>query len=447
MGIRKLLFVAIGCSGLFWQPPITAQTLQEAIHTAINQTPDYLTRQANQKALRGRLREAYGGYLPNLDIAAAYGRDKNNNVTTRTNSGGSLTLTRREASFTLTQMLFDGFAVRSDVEGSAARLKGASRDVYATMQDVTLRVAEAYLEVLRRQSVVRYAKDNLANHQEIFQQIQLRSESGIGRRADLDQARGRLALARTNLITEQANLRDAEANYIRIIGVTPDTLARPEGPSLMPASVDAAMGVALEFHPDLQEARANVQAARADKRAAKSAFYPRIDLEVAGSDDRNTSGSPTNSSSFSTMLRLNYNIFRGGADRARENQSAWRIEEAKQNRNVVQRQVEQSLRISWNAWTSAKASLRYRKEHAEASERTRDAYRNQFSIGQRTLLDLLDSENELFSARSAFIASLYTELLGRYRVLQSMGRLTETLNIPVPDEAKFRDSSWFDNFF
>jgi adhesin transport system outer membrane protein len=146
------------------------------------------------------------------------------------------------------------------------------------------------------------------------------------------------------------------------------------------------------------------------------------------------------------MLKFNYNLFRGGKDLAQEHAAAWALEESKEGLSQVRRQVEQSMRISWNAYTNARAQLQYRKEHAEAIQKTRDAYHDQFSIGQRTLLDLLDSENELFSANTAYIAAQYVELLGKYRVLGSMGQLMKYFKIPVPDTAKYTSRKWVDGF-
>ena len=147
------------------------------------------------------------------------------------------------------------------------------------------------------------------------------------------------------------------------------------------------------------------------------------------------------------MVRMNYNLYRGGADVAAEKKAAWDYERAKEEYNLVKRQVEQGMRIAWNAFSSARAKLAYHKQHVEASERTREAYKQQFSVGQRTLLDLLDSENELFEAKTAYISAQYTEVLGKFRVLQSMGRLSNYFNLPMPETTMYQTKmSWFDGF-
>ena len=426
---------------------VAAQTLDEVLRATLKSSPELLQKAATKHKQEKTLQGTYSGYLPQIDVAAEYGPDKNYNSTTIISDESSLTLIKRTSSITLSQMLFDGSFVKNDVEANAARVKSIAHDVYTTTENILLRTIEAYLEVLRLRLNVKFGKDNLANHQSIYQQIRLRTESGIGKKADLDQATARLALARTNLLDQQATLRDAEHNFRRISGFEPDVLIRPEVMAeVLPITEDAAVAMALQNHPDLEKAAADILAAKADKQKAKAAYFPTLSLQAFGSDAKNVGGARGPENELSIALKLSYNLFRGGKDRAQEHAAAWALEESKEALSEVCRQVEQSMRISWNAYTNAKGQLQYRKEHAEAIQKTRNAYQEQFSIGQRTLLDLLDSENELFSANTAYISAQYTELLGRYRVLGSMGKLANYLKIPIPEEAMYKPRGWIDGF-
>lgn len=438
MRLNKLYRVVWISLGWAFALPVFAQSLEQAIVHAVRTSPDLLISEADRKAADSRLSLSYSAYLPSLDLSASYGRDRNTTDTTRAATGGSKTLTKRETSFTLQQMLFDGFSAKHAVEERANRVKEAAEDVAGTLEDVSLRVVESYLEVIRRRILVDYAKASLVNHQQIHRQIELRAESGIGRKSDLDQVLGRLALARSNLMTEQANLRDAEATYIRVVGNSPSSLIRPKGPTKeLPVTEDAAVALAIENHPQLLAANAAVDASRSSHKAAKASYYPALNFILSGSDTKNKSGSETTTDNLTADLQLSYNVFRGGADRARERETAWLLEQAKETRNQIRRQVEQSIRISWNGYTSAKAQLKYLKQHQDATQRTLDAYQSQFKIGQRTLLDLLDSENELFRSKTSYISGQFTELLGRYRVLNSMGTLMAYLNVEIPETATY----------
>lgn len=419
-----------------------AENLSQAIDKTLRSNPDILINKAARRSADHRLIQSKAGYLPTIDVAASIGRDKRTNDTTRADpNGGSRTQTKKESSFTLTQMLFDGFAVKSRVEENSARVEAAASQVVSSIQDVSLRATEAYLEVLRRNALVGLAKENLTNHQKIFQQIQVRSESGLGRKSDLDQAISRMSLARTNLMTEQANLRDAEATYVRVVGVAPMGLQRPKPPKeILPKNLNAAIAIAVENHPTLMVASAEVKASLAQNKSSKAIFYPTVNLTMTGAKNDKVGGADSKSDNLTAEVNMNYNLFRGGADRARERETAWIYEEAKETRKRVRRQVEQSIRISWNAFTSSRAQLRYFKKHADAATRTRDSYSQQFTIGQRSLLDLLDSENELFGARSSYVTSQYSELLGRFRVLNSMGMLVNYLQIKLPQTAIYKSN-------
>jgi len=409
-------------------PKVNALTLDEVLNYTLKSSPDLLVTKSEQQAAKARLSQSISAYLPSLDITGSIARDKNDNATTRSNSGGSVTLSERRASFNLQQLIFDGFATKHNIEQSNYLFKQANHNYAGTMDDVSLRTIESYLEVLRRQQLVKFAKASLDSHQKIFRQIELRAESGIGRQSDLDQVQGRLSLARSNLITEQANLRDAEATFYRVIGIKPDQLILPEGPTEeIPASMDAAIALSLINHPQLIAQQAAVKAAKAANKSAKGQYLPSVNFILSGADDKNTGGTVGDSNSINASLQLTYNVFRGGLDRARERETAWNYQASMETLRQTRLQIEQSTMISWNAYISAKSQLRYLREHKEATERTLKAYQSQFTIGQRTLLDLLDSENELLSSKSSYISGQYTELLGRYRVLNSIGILAKVI--------------------
>jgi len=210
----------------------------------------------------------------------------------------------------------------------------------------------------------------------------------------------------------------------------------PELPeSSLPASSDEALKIALANHPTLKSAEADVAATEAQHRAAKSTFYPRVDLELGATNNDDLDGVNGKDNDATAMLRLRYNLFSGGRDKARSEQTAYLINSAKDVRDRTQREVVESEQLSWNAYIVAKDQLEPQKTHVESSEQARDAYRKQFDISQRTLLDVLDSENEVFVSRTAYLNGKYTVAYAQYRILASMGRLLETLNVALPQES------------
>jgi adhesin transport system outer membrane protein len=149
-------------------------------------------------------------------------------------------MTRSESSLQVKQMLFDGFATRSEVARQRATVNARAYELQGSAERIGLAVVQVYLDVLKRQELVRLAEVNLANHQRILEQIALRSERGVGRLVDLNQAKARLALAQNNLSTEKTNLADAQVNYFSVVGQHPVDLKMPTGLSGSAASRPAA---------------------------------------------------------------------------------------------------------------------------------------------------------------------------------------------------------------
>jgi adhesin transport system outer membrane protein len=429
---HSVLFCAVA-GVLLASQGASAQTLSEAVDQTIKSNPDVLIDANRRLSTEEAVNQAKGGYRPKIDLSAGVGAEWSENTSTRP---GSDNLWRRESALTLSQMIYDGFGTKSEVQRHQARVKAAAHKVAGTSEEIGLRAVETYLEVVRRQELRNLTQDNLAAHERVFEQIKLRSDSGVGRRADLEQAQARLALAQANMSSAEANLREANIQFQRVVGEMPRDLARPALPEGVPAAEEDALGVAVNNHPLLNSASADIEAAQAQTRAAESLLRPRVDLELGTSWNNNLDGVRYKNNDAYAMLRLKYNLYNGGTDKARVAERRIQEMEASEIMNRTRRQVEESTRLSWNSLLTSSDRLPKLKAHADATEQTRDAYAKQFNIGQRTLLDLLDSENELYTARSNYIDGQYVEMFARYRLLADMGKLVEELGVAPREEAK-----------
>jgi adhesin transport system outer membrane protein len=251
----------------------------------------------------------------------------------------------------------------------------------------------------------------------------------------LEQALARLSLAQANLASAEANLREANIQFQRVVGEAPIGLARPAEPAGVPTSQEDAMGSAVNNHPLMKSAEADIEATRAQTRAGESLLRPRVDFEMGTGYNNNLDGVEYKDNDAYAMLRLRYNLYRGGTDEARVAQRRIETQEAIEVLNRTRRQVEESTRLSWNSLMTSADRLPKLKAHADATAQTREAYAKQFSIGQRTLLDLLDSENELYTARSNYIDGQFVEMFARYRLLADMGTLVSSLGVAPREEA------------
>jgi adhesin transport system outer membrane protein len=202
----------------------------------------------------------------------------------------------------------------------------------------------------------------------------------------------------------------------------------------LPASFDQAIDAAIENHPILKSANVDIESAIAQHATAKTAFMPRVDLELSATHNKDIDGIEGVNEDASAMVRLRYNLYNGGKDTARRKETAELINQAKSIRDNTYRQAVESMRLSWIAHQTVKSQMAFFESHKNSSIKSNEAYQKQFNIGRRSLLDLLDSANEMFVAKSAYTNAKYDELYSQFRILASGGALNSYLNVKLPEE-------------
>ncbi|MNB55716.1 MULTISPECIES: TolC family outer membrane protein [Pseudomonas] len=414
---------------------VQAQSLPEAMQQALDVHPEIQAGVNSRLAADYQLRAAKGGYLPKVDLLGGYGREGTDSVTTRANGGGNHweTLNRSESSLRLSQMVFDGFATSSEVGRQQATVNSRAYSLLGTSERTALTVAQVYLDVLTRREFVRLAEENLKSHQRIYDQIQLRTQRGVGSGADLDQAEARMAQARNNLITEQTNLADSETNFLSAVGQMPDQLERPAPfMAMMPANLNEARQQMLENSPILRSAESDIAAAEKQYETAKSTFYPRFDAELGRTADNDLDGQNGHNNEWQAMLRMRFNLYSGGSNKADLESKSYLSNQALDIRNNALRQLNEELGLAWNALNNANAQVPIAQQYVDHSTSVRTAYQRQFSLGERTLLDLLDSENELFTASRRLAEIKNIQLFTQYRIKATMGELLRSQGVVAP---------------
>ncbi len=416
---------------------LQAETLNKIIQHTLTTNPDMLLTVNNYRASKQTIKKAQAGYLPSLELYGSYGSENSDNSTTRNRIGGDVTLNRSEIGLTLSQILFDGFRVKHQVEQQQFLTNSSSNTVKNTSENIALLTSEVYLEILRRQELLELTKNNVVIHQKILEKIKLLVRGGAGRKADVQQSSSRLSLAKSSLVNAKGRLRDAEINYRRVTGELPIKLLLPDSiDDKLPNNSEEALYLALNKHPYLKIAKANLAAAKSSHHQSKSAFMPSFTFEVGVTNRDNIDGVEGTNDDMSAMLKMRYNLFRGGADTARVQETAEKIGTAKESIRSSQRIVEEDVLLSWNGLETIRARLEYLQEYAKSAKAVLNSYKEQFKLGQRSLLDVLDSENELFNARTSLISAKYTKIFSVIKLLESTGTLLETLQIELPPEIK-----------
>jgi len=415
----------------FGQVSTSPATLKEVAQRAILNSPEVTSKWHAYRAADEETGVARGGYYPRVDLTAGAGRES-----LRQPTAADRDYTRSGVMLSLNQMLFDGFATRNEVR----RLDKARLVRYYELLDASettaLEASRAYLDVLRYRHLVDLAKDNYIQHKATYDQIERRTQSGVGRRVDFEQAGSRLALAEINLITESANLHDVSARYQRLVGTQPAAIVPPaELNGAIPAQAQIALATLHRKNPALLAATENIEAAQYEIDTRRAAYTPKLDFRARTDHTRNYLGDTGDRRHNVAELVVSWNLFNGGSDRAREKQTIEKKNLAFDLREKACRDTRQTLLIAYNDVLRLKEQTGFNARQVALLEKTRDAYRDQFNIGQRTLLDLLDTENELLAARRANINAETDLSLAYLRTYAGMGTLLEQLGLQRLDAA------------
>ncbi len=412
----------------------SAATLQDIVREAVTTNPDVLIAGSERDSVEQQMEQARGGFFPQTEITLGTGWESSDNPTTRGAGDGSRNFNRDEAEIRVRQLLFDGNSTLSEFKRQRARVNSHAYDTFSTAEVTGLKAIEAYLDVVNERHLVQLATENLDSHQKTYDRIVKRGRRGVGSKADVQQSLGRLALARTNLMAQDNKRKDAVASFINVVGHEPAGIEQPQTHShLLPASMNEAIDMALDNHPRLKSADSDIDAAREQHAVAKALFSPRLHLELKGSDNDNLDGIPGSNDDVEIMVRGRYNLT-GGKDVARRQETVHELSQAREIKDRTRRQVIESTQLSWNAYETARSQLEYFKIHVDASSKALVAYRKQFNIGQRTLIDLLDQENEVFQARINYANAKNNLMFAEYRILASIGRLLWALEVPLPEQ-------------
>ncbi|MGS1006137.1 TolC family outer membrane protein [Achromobacter anxifer] len=402
-------------------------TLNQVVEQTLLSNPEIQAKYHDfQASLEGQA-VARGAFFPQINAQGYVGREYRNNVP----GVGSQQWSRPGYSVELRQLIFDGFRTSNDVKQAGFDKLARFYDLLATSDTTAFSAVQAYIDLQRYRDMELLARQNYTLHEETLKQINERAESGVGRRVDLEQAGGRLALAQTNLMTETANLLDVQQRFQRVTGALPPESMQPTPDISGKLPVKPAnFNESLRRNPSFLSKQAGLQAAQAGVASSKGAFSPKFEFVAATGRDQNDP-TPQNRDiqNSSVQLVMSYNLYRGGSDSARVRQTSAQSYAARDIRDYTCRNVQQDLAVAWNNVASLNQKLPFLRDHEVATTKVREAYRQQFQIGQRSLLDLLDTENELFESRRALTNALYDLQIAQYRWLALSHALLPALTL------------------
>lgn len=427
-----VLGMAFATTGL-----VQADTLQEAMAKAITTHPEVLAAEKDQNAIGHRIDMAKAGYKPTVDFTAGTGYEWSKNNTTRfraartprSGKDGSVDMWRNESRITARQMVFDGYQTKSRVAQETNRFSSASFHVMDVKNQLALRAAESYLGVLHSREQLALAEEDLNTHKMYLGKIQDRVSGGRSSASDIQQVTGRLALSQANVEAARGDVKKAEAAYLEAVGEMPANPSKEATPfGSLPVNTAAGVERAMANSPVIASAMADIKAANAELAEAKAIFCPRFEIETGASRNENLDGVKGPNNDMYAMFMVRQNLYNGGHDVAQRSERIERVKEAQDLLEKERRQVEQAVVEAYARLEAANARLAPLNQHVMSATASRDAYLQQFDLGQRTLLDLLDSEVEVFNAKAALIDGKYETDAAAYAIMAHTGDLAPSVS-------------------
>ena len=434
--MARLIALLLIVTGFALASPAVAMSLQEAVKIALEANPEIGEAIANREATEFNLRKAVGRYFPEIDLEARFGAQNFDSPGTRLSGTSDDVLARKEANLVLSQLLFNGFGRRGEMEQQAARVDAASHRVYERSEVIALAVIHEYLEYGRLLRIIELAEENVRYHRKILGDLQKAAQEGTLSVADRQLAEERVNAAEAQLLLARQDLNAAAITFYKQVGRPLDSYA---GAALssgsLPASLEDGIGVARQNSPVVQVAEADLDAAYGLYKQANAELYPKLFLELRGRQGDDLDGVLGRERDLRAELIMRWNLFRGGIDISNKQETLRRIDEERFRLDRAYRDVEETVRLAWNRRMVEAQRLSQLESELSWANKLVESYQEQFKIGERTLLDLMNTVNTRFNTQVAVETSRFTVLFAGYGILAATGTLLSTLKLAPPSQA------------
>jgi adhesin transport system outer membrane protein len=412
-------------------------TINDAIRMAVQTNPTVGEASANRRATEAEMHQAQGVLLPQVRLQAQGGPNRTDEKDVAPPpTGNNSWLPGTKVSVSVRQLLFDGFSSINDVWRQAARVDSAAARVHERSELIALDAAEAYIDIVRYSRLVALAQENVRAHNKILGNVQQRFKGGRAGEGDLEQTRERVESAEAALIEFRRSLEDARARFRKVVGIEPFNL---RGPSLLrglPPSKDQVLAVTLTDNPTIKAAQGDVDAAKYAFHSTTGLFMPTVSLEATASRGRNEDSFVGHYSQESVQAVATWDIFRGGQDSWKRKEMAERYTQTTMAHARLQRDASESVDKAWSARTITAQRVAKLQQQIGADRKVIGAYSSEYDLGQRSLIDLLNAENQLFNAQVSLESARGVAIFADYQLLAAMGKLLDYIKAPHPVDAE-----------
>ena len=409
-------------------------SMQNVMAVAIDSNPQINQAEMNKQAIEFELEQAKGLYLPRISLELSAGVRRLENATRRNLGIANDELYPLEAGIRAEQTLIDFGRRHGEKLRQAARVDGAALRVVERSEFIALQSARQYLDVLLQQRVVAAAEDNMTFHNSLVSDLSTGVTAGSISVADLQQAQERAKAASVRVSEAKEALQNAKIELLALSGLEVEDVQMPPAMAeKLPVSLSEAIGLTRSRHPKVLEAQADVDAANAEAKKEKGDIFPTIGLEFSGrvGDDIDAFRGETTDLLGRVVLR--WDIFNGGINQAKYQEMIRRASESRFRLHETERNAEADTRRAWNSRETQTAVFRDLVDQSKSTDELLLSYREQFSVGRRSLLDVLDAQNTRFNVQVRAETARFSEMFAVYQILASTNSLLEAFNLTAPE--------------
>ena len=413
--------------------PAFAVELRDAVQAALNSNPQIRQAVANTAATREERKQGQGLYYPRISVEGSAGVRSLRNPTRRSIGLADQTLYPIEGDLIVQQLLYDSGGREAEIRRQASRTDAASARVEERSEFVALNVSRTYIDYLLQQRLVAIAQDNVTFHERLVGDLREGVAKGSISIADQQQAEERLQSARARVTEAREDLDTAAITFRTLTGVPIDTVALPPDLSqCMPATLEDAEQMARTNNPRVQEAIADLSTAREEVRAARAAIGPKFTLEGRARAGHDIDGFAGKTTDLQALGVLRWELYNGGIKEANVREQQARADQVHGRLFEVTRSAEEDTRSAWSRLVNQTALVSELEAQSKISDDVLLSYREQFNIGRRSLLDVLDAQNTRYNVQAQTETARLAKLYAQYRVLAASNRLIECLGVQMP---------------
>lgn len=404
--------------------PSLADELREALVMAYNTNPTIQAARAQQRAVDESVQIARAPGLPSLSGTASFSE-----VTSTSGLNTGLPARSVDGSASLSYPLYSGGGIKNSVRAAETRVVAGRSDLRAVESGIFTQTVTVYMDVILAQEVVKLNKANVQRLEVNLQATKDRFEIGDLTRTDVAQSESRLALARGQVRSAEANLIAARERYIQVVGKAPENLTPPPALAGLPTNVDEAVDFALDHNPDLLASRERAKAAGYDVRVAGASRMPRVSAfanagytDYLGSRGGLVPSAIQSGTSTTAGVRATIPLFQGGQPAAQRRAAQARQDAALEQQVGVERSVISAVRSAYAQWQAAQSLIASSQVAVDAATLSLEGVRAENTVGNRTIIDILNAENELLNAQVQLETAKRNAYVAGFNLLAAMGK-------------------------